>query len=92
MENNFYVGSVFHRRKFRFPYIEQVVLYSDDDYYYLDLLNEKWYSTCTSNKDYVIKGTVIPTDISDYKIDYNYLLEKNRYNKPKVKIKTKSTN
>ena len=88
IENNWYVGSVFHRKKLGWSYIEQEVLYSEDCYYFFDLLSEKWYSTSTDNKDYVIRETIVPTDIRDYKIDYQFLLEKN---KPKIRSRIKST-
>ncbi len=88
MENNFFVGNIYHRRKIKFSYIEQVVLYSEDYDYYFDLLGEKWYSTDTTKKDYVIKDSLVTTNIEDYKIDYLYLFEKN---KTKIKIKNKST-
>lgn len=84
MENNFYVGKIYHRRKFKFPYIEKAVLYSCDSFYYLDLIEDKWYTTDTTKKDYVIKDSIVPTEIEDYKSDYLYLLNKS---KTKKKIK-----
>ena len=77
MVNNFYVGEVYHKRKFmkfNFGYREKLVLYTEDDILYLDLLGDKAYTCDTRNKNYVIRDSLIPTDVSDYKIDYMYLL------------------
>ena len=89
MENNFFVGNIFHRRRFKFSYIEKAVLFTDDCEYYLDLVSGKWYTIDTKSKDYVIKDSLIQTNITEHKIDYLYLLNKN---KQKTKIKKKSTN
>ena len=40
MEDNFYVGDIFHSKK-RNSKIEKAVLYSKDRVVYIDLLNEK---------------------------------------------------
>ena len=88
MKNNFFVGNIYHRRKIKFSYIEQVVLFSENYYYYLDLVSGKWYTTDTKNRNYVIKDSLVPTDINEYKIDYLYLLNKD---KQKTKTRRKST-
>jgi len=77
MENNFYVGIVNHKKKIgRGFWSEKLVLYSDDNKYYTDLLNNVTYTSDISCKDYVIKESLIPTDISQYNTDYLYLLFK----------------
>ncbi len=78
MENNFYVGDIFHRRFFKFSYIERNVLYAYDEDNYFNLISEKWYTTDSNNKDYVIKDSLIPTDINEYNSNYQYLYEKNK--------------
>lgn len=79
MENNFYVGVVYHCKKlFKNEYKEKLVLYSEDMVNYLDLLTDVWYTIDVNNKDYVVGESVISTDINDYKIDYIYLLSKYR--------------
>lgn len=86
MENNFYVGIVYHGKKlFKPAYKEKLILYTEDMINYLDLLNGLWYSTDTSNKDYVEENSLIPTDISTYKIDYLYLLTKYKNSSSKKK-------
>ena len=86
MKDYFYVGDIFHRRKFKFSYIEKNVLYTSDDYNFFNLFSEKWYTTDSTQKDYVIKDSLIPTSIDEYNSDYQYLYEKN-----KAKIKKKIT-
>lgn len=86
MENNFYVGDVYHSKR-RSTKIEKTVLYSNDKEVYIDLLNEKEYSIDQKEKDYVIEESLIPVDINDFKEDYNYLLY--RYNNGMVKSKKK---
>lgn len=89
MENNFYVGNVIHKRKFlRFKYSkpEKIVLYTEDNYNYIDLVGERNYTTNQKNKDYVMESSLIPTDVSEHKIDYLYLLDKNKA-KTKQKVK-----
>lgn len=86
MEDNFYVGDVFHSKRRNYK-TEKTVLYSKDKIIYIDLLNEKEYTTNTKNKDYVLEDSLIPTDINDFKEDYNYLLY--RYNNGMVKSKKK---
>lgn len=81
MENNFYVGCIFHRKKLRASYVEQTVLYTEDDYEYLDLLKSKYYNINTKEKDYVIRDSLIPTDVDNYQINYKYLLEKHKSRK-----------
>ena len=90
MENNFYVGVIHHKKKlFKPAFSEKVVLYSDDNIVYLDLINSVWYTTSEDNKDFVDKNSLIITDISLYKEDYLYLL--NRYKENSVtKIKKRN--
>ena len=91
MRNNFYVGEVYHKRKIfklNFDYREKLVLYTEEDIVYWDLLGNKEYTCDKRNKDYVIRESLIPTDISDYKIDYMYLLNNS---KAKKRIKKYST-
>ena len=89
MANNFYVGEVYHKRKilkFNFDYREKLVLYTEDDIIYLDLLGEKAYTCDRTHNDYVIRESLIPTDVRDYKVDYMYLLN-NGDNKRRIKNK-----
>jgi len=87
MENNFFVGDVIHSRRFgKQEYIEKCVLYSDDNFNYLDLVNGKWYSTDCSEKDYVLKETINSTDVSLYRENYQYLL--NKFGSKKSKMRT----
>ena len=82
MENNFYVGVVHYgKRPFKQEYSERLVLYSDDNVKYLDLMGNIWYTTDCSNRDYVDSSSLIPTDVSQYREDYIYLLSKCRENK-----------
>lgn len=89
MENNFYVGVVCHKKRlFKPAFSEKGVLYSDDNISYLDLINGVWYSTNENNKDFVDVNSLVITDISLYKEDYLYLL--NKYKESSiVKIKKK---
>ena len=66
---------------------QKAVLYSKDRVVYIDLLNEKEYTTDTNENDYVIEDSLIPTDTNDFKEDYNYLLY--RYSNGMVKRKKK---
>lgn len=77
MENNFFVGIVHHKKRmFKPEYSEKVVLYKATDNYYIDLIRDVIYSTNNEEKDYVVGSSLIPTDISMYKEDYQYLLSK----------------
>ena len=77
MENNFYVGDIFHSKKYtKSSRVEKTILYSEDSLIYIDLLNQKEYTTDNNNRDYVIKESLINTDVREYKTDYNYLLMK----------------
>lgn len=88
MKNNFYVGDVFHSRRYnKASGIEKTVLYSKDRIVYIDLLNEREYTTDSGNKDYVIEDSLLPTDIDNFKEDYNYLLY--RYTCGNIKSKKK---
>lgn len=89
MENNFYVGVVHYgKRLLKGEYTEKLVLYSEDNINYLDLKNDRYYTTDTSSKDYVMRESLISTDISQYRDDYLYLLSKYKENSSiKMKIK-----
>lgn len=86
MENNFFVGIVNHSKKIRRDsYKEKTVLYKEDTSVYVDLVKNTSYTTDSREKDYVEEETLIPTDITDYKIDYEYLLL--RYNSGNNNVK-----
>lgn len=86
MENNFYVGDIYYsKRNKNMGCTDKVVLYSDDNFYYLDLISGKWYNTDSNENDYVIKDSIIPTDINQYRENYRYLLSK--YNDRTIKKK-----
>lgn len=88
MENKFYVGEVYHSKRYNKNFkVEKTVLYSNDNIIYIDLLNEKEYTTNNDDKDYVIKDSLIATDINNFKKDYNYLLY--RYTSGNIKRKKK---
>ena len=77
MENNFFVGIVHHKKRmFKPEYSEKVVLYKIADKYYIDLVRDIIYSNNCEEKDYVDESSLISTDISIYKEDYQYLLSK----------------
>ena len=79
MENNFYIGIVHHKKRvFKSQYEEKIVLYSINDINYIDLINNIVYTTDSDSKDYVVRDSLIPTDVSEHRIDYMYLLS--RYN------------
>lgn len=87
MENNFYVGIVHHNKKVtKEAYNEKLVLYSTNNYDYLDLINDIEYTTDVSNKDYVKAETLEPVNINDFREDYGYLLSRH-YDKLKAKKK-----
>lgn len=87
MGNNFYLGDVYHCKKFlKQAYIEKLVLYSEDHINYLDLISGIWYCIYDDGNDYVFLESIVPTDVNLYKIDYLYLLSKYKANFS-VKIK-----
>lgn len=75
MENNFYVGTIIHRKKNSVS-SEKLVLYTTDNINYTDLITDNVYTTNSNNKYYLLENSLIPIDIDDFKIDYNYLLDK----------------
>ena len=90
MENNFYVGIVHHEKGLISDgYNEKVVLYSDNNIYYIDLLKQKTYSTNREEKEYVLEDTLISTDVNDFNINYMYLLNKYRNYGRDIKKKNK---
>lgn len=77
MENNFFVGVVHHsKRNGKIFYETKAVLFTDDNKQYTNLDDGKVYPL---GKDvgyignYVKEETLIFTDPSDYKTDYEYL-------------------
>lgn len=77
MKDSFYVGIVCHGKKlFKAGYKEKLVLYSQDGINYLDLISDTYYTTDKNNRDYIEKESLIPTDVSEYREDYLYLLSK----------------
>ena len=77
MEDRFYIGTICHKKRFiKSQYKEKVVLYTNNDIDYVDLINNLVYSTDSSDKCYVLRVSLIPTDIFEHRIDYMYLLSK----------------
>ena len=73
MGNNFYVGEIFHSKKYTKPSrIEKAILYSEDSFIYIDLLNQKEYTTDNSNRDYVIKESLINFTCIYNNQEYNF--------------------
>lgn len=90
MENNFYVGVVHHEKGIISEgYNEKIVLYSEDDIHYVDLIKEQIYSTNKEEKDYVLEETLIPANVSDFNNDYIYLLSKYKGHSKERKKKKK---
>lgn len=89
-KGNFYIGIVHHKKRvLKSQYDEKIVLYTNNDIDYIDLINNVVYSTDCSEKDYVVKESLILTDISEHRIDYIYLL--NQYDS-KAKTRKKVGN
>lgn len=77
MIGSFFVGIVEHNKTIiRQEYREKLVLYTEDNFNYLDLRNEIIYTTDLLARDHVIKESLIPTEPLEYKEDYLYLLTK----------------
>lgn len=77
MENNFYVGNIIHKKKKgNTTYMEKMVLYTIDNLYYIDLINDITYTTNNFDKSYVDSSSLVSIDIEDFRIDYMYLLLK----------------
>ena len=93
MEDKFYVAYIFHRKRFK-SFMDQMVLYSEDYYSFLEPINGIWYTTDTTNKDYVIRDSIKPIDVQDCALDYMYLTEANMSNahdKPKSRKRNRRT-
>lgn len=75
MENKFYIGTVIHKKRIR-RIEEKIVLYTKDDIQYIDLINNRIYFANYLAKDYVVRESLIPTDPSEHRIDYKYLLSR----------------
>lgn len=80
MENNFFVGSIYHSAgSFSKGSITKEVLLSLGNDLFASLDEEKIYpiGTCDETKgDFVINGTLIPTSSREYNKDYEYLAQK----------------
>ena len=77
MVNNYYIGDIHHNKTIKKDaYTEKLVLYSEDKYNYLDLINDINYTTDNNKKAY----------IRDFREDYNYLLSRHN-DKKKTKKK-----
>ena len=68
MENNFYVGNVITKK-----HKDKLVLYSTDSINYLDLVNDRMYTTDYNSKGYVEKESLVKININDFRDDYHYL-------------------
>ncbi len=90
MENNFYVGTIKHKKKIlKNAYNEKVVLYKKNETRYLDLIKDKEYSTNTNKHSYVKEETIKEVNVDDFNIDYIYLLNRHNNVKRKKKILTR---
>lgn len=87
MENNFYVGEVIHKRKIGSVYTEKIVLYTNDNVYYTNLISDSTYTTNSRENEYVDESSLIPTLCDEFKVDYNYLLIKHNSNNKVVNKK-----
>ena len=77
MENNFYVGNIIHKKKkSNTTHIEKIVLYTQDNIYYTDLINDITYTTNNFDKSYVDSNSLVSINTEDFRIDYMYLLLK----------------
>lgn len=87
MEGNFYVGVIYYGKRIRKPkHSESVVLYSEDNIYFLDLMRNIYYTTDNQNKDYVDRSSLIQTNIEEYRENYEYLLARSKENNSRKKI------
>ena len=90
MENNFFVGEVCHTKKInRDNRREKIVLYSDDNVHYLDLVRDVTYTCDKSSSDYVMRESLEKADINDFREDYLYLLSRHNDSKNSVLKKKK---
>lgn len=94
MENNFYVGNIIHKKKKSSAiYVEKMVLYTQDNIYYIDLINDITYTTNNFDKSYVDSSSLVSINTDDFRIDYMYLLlkhnEGNNNNNKRRKISKK---
>lgn len=77
MENNFYVGNIIRKKKKSSDiYVEKMVLYTQDNIYYIDLINDITYTTNNFDKSYVDSSSLVSINTEDFRIDYMYLLLK----------------
>lgn len=68
MVNNYYIGDIHHNKTIKKDsYTEKLVLYSDDKYNYLDLINDINYTTDNNKKAYVLEETLVEIDIRDFR-------------------------
>lgn len=75
MENNYYVGNVITKK-----HKDKLVLYSTDSINYLDLVNDRMYTTDYNSKGYVEKESLVKININDFRDDYHYLLIRHNEN------------
>ena len=77
MENNFYVVNIIRKKKKSSDiYVEKIVLYTQDNIYYIDLINDITYTTNNFDKSYVDSSSLVSINTEDFRIDYMYLLLK----------------
>lgn len=53
-----------------------MVLYTQDNIYYIDLINDITYTTNNFDKSYVDSSSLVSINTEDFRIDYMYLLLK----------------
>ena len=84
MVNNFYIGDVHHTKTIKKDaYTEKLVLYSEDKYNYLDLINDINYTTDNNKKAYVLEESqakfslflLLSTMTNSFSISYFELLK-----------------
>lgn len=79
MEDNFYLGTIVHKNKIFKYSTEKKVLYSEDQTYFTDLLSSRTYPIDRISgvrEDCVYQDSLVPTDPSEYRDDFLYLLER----------------
>ena len=78
MENNrYYVGIIYHaKRGINTEYREKAMLYMLDRTNYLHLEKGEIYTTNPDHKDYVEEDSLVSADTNDFRVDYNFLLDR----------------
>lgn len=91
MANNLYVGIIYHaKRGVSSEYREKLVLYKVGDNEYINPESGKTYSTLTNSRDYVEEDSLIEINSEDFRIDYDYLLDRikaNNKNNTRLRLK-----